>query len=193
MNIAVAVLAAGSASRYGRPKLLESLDGRPLLQHALSSARAAALGPVYLVTGHEHAAVAEAGAGLADHVVFNPAHLDGMGTSIACGVAACRESADAVLLLLADQPAITAEHLQQLASTWSGTADEIVATSFADTLGPPVLFGGAAFDELLALEGDHGAKRLLHDERFRIRTVHCDAASIDIDTEGDLDAVRHDQ
>ncbi len=193
MRIAIIVLAAGSASRFGRPKLLEILDNRPLLQHALGSARAAGLGPVYLVTGHEDAAVTSAALGLADHFVFNRAHAGGMGTSIACGVAACRDTADAVLLLLADQPGIPAEHLQQIVDTWSGSTDDIVATSFADTLGPPVLFGSGTFEDLLALDGDRGAKHLMQDERFTVHTVCCAAAAIDIDTEADFGALRDDQ
>jgi molybdenum cofactor cytidylyltransferase len=193
MRIATVVLAAGSASRFGRPKLLEELDGRPLLQHALSCARSAALGPVYLVTGHDEDAVRRAASGLADHVVFNASHASGMGTSIACGVAACRDTADAILLLLADQPRIAEQHLRRLVDTWTGADDEIVASAFADTLGPPVLFGNAAFDELAALDGDRGAKHVLRDERFKVGTVRCDAAETDIDTEADLDAARGNQ
>lgn len=193
MRIAIVVLAAGSASRFGQPKLLEEFDGRPLLQHALSSARSAALGPVYLVTGHDEDAVRRAASGLADHVVFNALHNAGMGTSIACGVTACRDVADAILLMLADQPHIDEGHLRELVDTWSGADDEIVASAFAATLGPPVLFGSAAFDELAALDGDHGAKNVLRDERFRVSTVDCEAAAIDIDTRADLDAARGNQ
>lgn len=193
MRIAIVVLAAGSASRFGRPKLLEEFDGRPLVQHALSSACSAALGPVYLVTGRDDAALRRAASELADHVVFNPSHAAGMGTSIACGIAACRDTADALLLMLADQPRIGEQHLRELVDTWSGADDEIVASAFADTLGPPVLFGSAAFDELAALDGDRGAKNVLRDERFRVRTVDCEAAGIDIDTMADIEAARGNQ
>ena len=193
MRIPVIVLAAGAASRFGRPKLLEDLDGRPLLQHALASAGNADLGPVVLVTGHDADAVQEAAAGLVDEVVFNPAHADGMGTSIACGIRACRDRADAAVVLLADQPRITSKTLRRLAGAWSGTAYEIVASSFAETLGPPVLFGSGAFDALVELEGDQGAKSLLQDDRFYVRTIACDDAAVDIDTESDLSAVRETQ
>jgi molybdenum cofactor cytidylyltransferase len=193
MRIPVIVLAAGAASRFGRPKLLEDLDGRPLLLHALASARDANLGPVILVTGHDADAVQEAAAAHANEVVFNPAHADGMGTSLACGIRACRDDADAALVLLADQPRITGEHLRRLASAWSGAAEDIVATAFAETLGPPVLFGSGAFDALANLEGDRGAKSLLRDNRFRVQTIACDAAAIDIDTEAELDAIRETQ
>jgi molybdenum cofactor cytidylyltransferase len=190
MNIAIVILAAGSASRYGRQKLLEDLGGRPLVQYALSSARGAALGPVCLVTGRDDAAVRRAASGLADQVVFNPSYAAGMGTSIACGVAACRDAVDAILLMLADQPHVNEQHLRQLLDTWSGASNEIVASAFADTLGPPVLFGSAAFDKLATLDGDRGARSLFRDERFEVRSVRCDAASVDIDTEADLDAAR---
>jgi molybdenum cofactor cytidylyltransferase len=193
MRIPVIVLAAGAASRFGRPKLLEDLEGRPLLRHAVASARSAGLGPVLLITGHDADAVQQAAAGCVDEVVFNPAHVEGMGTSIACGIRACRNDADAALVLLADQPRITGEHLRRLVDAWSGEAREIVATAFAKTLGPPALFGSGTFDVLVELRGDRGAKSLLSDDRFGVQTIPCDAAAIDIDTEAELRAVRETQ
>jgi CTP:molybdopterin cytidylyltransferase MocA len=88
--------------------------------------------------------------------------------------------------MLADQPLITAGHLRALIDNWSGADDEIVATSFAESVGPPVLFPRACFDDIAMLEGDSGGKQLLHDERFRLATIQFEAAALDVDTPEDL-------
>ncbi|MDH4003964.1 MAG: NTP transferase domain-containing protein, partial [Gammaproteobacteria bacterium] len=86
-----------------------------------------------------------------------------------------------------DQPLITAHHLQALIDTWSGADDEIMATAFAGTTGPPVLFPRGAFEALGELSGDEGAKSVLRDPRFDVRTVPFEDAAVDIDTPTDLE------
>ncbi len=90
-------------------------------------------------------------------------------------------------MLHADQPLITTEHLRALEAAWSGADVEIVATAFADTLGPPVLFPSGCFDDLIGLRGDAGAKRLLEDARYSVKQVAFAGAAIDIDTPEDLE------
>ena len=111
-----------------------------------------------------------------------------MGASIACGVRAVREAASAILILLADQPLITKEHIHALIEAWSGAENEIVATSFSNTQGPPVLFGSACFDALCDLKGDTGAKALFEDRRFTLSAIPFEPAAIDIDTPEQLKA-----
>ena len=67
-----------------------------------------------------------------------------------------------------------------------------MATAYEDTEGPPVLFPTDAFDDLLNLDGDRGARSLLGDPRFKLRSVRFEAAAIDIDTPSDLDALREE-
>ena len=89
-------------------------------------------------------------------------------------------------MLFADQPLITARHLQALIETWSGADNEIVATSFSGTMGPPVLFPRGAFEALCTLSGDTGAKSVIEDPRFDVKTIPFEDAAIDIDTPADL-------
>ena len=180
------VLAAGRSSRFGRAKLLEELDGKSLVRRALETAQCACPGNTWLVTGHTANAIADAAAGIADHIVYNPDYESGMGTSIASGVTACSQQADAVVVMLADQALITESHLSDLARSWSGDAGRIVATAFSGTLGPPVLFGQDFFDELSTLDGDDGAKQLLRRHAAAVRSIRFEPAMTDIDTRGDL-------
>lgn len=188
-DIYALVLAAGQSKRYGKTKLLADLHGRPLLQHALAAGQKACPGRVCLVTGHEADEINSAASGLADIIVLNSAYESGVGSSIAIGAAACREQADAVIVMLADQPLITAAHISRIIKQWSGGPDEIVATRFSGVDGPPVLFGKGYFDQLEALAGDAGAKSLLLANPAAVRTVSLEQAAIDIDTPRDLAAL----
>ena len=187
-QINVVVLAAGRSERYGACKLLEHYRGEPLVRLAVRAARDVAPGDVHVVTGYDADAVAAAAE--ADVVVRNRDYADGMGGSIACGVRAARDGADAIIVMLADQPLVGASHLAALIEHWSGHASEVVATRTSRSLGPPVLFGSAAFDALSCLDGDGGAKPVMLDPRFTLREVACDDAAIDIDTRADLEALQ---
>jgi molybdenum cofactor cytidylyltransferase len=184
-NVFAIVLGAGTASRFGRTKQIEIVEGNTLVGHAMNVAREVCGIRTVLVVGHDSGPVIEA-AGQPAFLVVNDDYEDGIGRSIATAVRAIAHVADAVLLTLADQPLITAAHLDSLIDAWSGARDEIVATSFADALGPPVLFPPSAFGKLSRLSGDVGARSLLRDEAFSVTTIDFADAAIDVDTPEDL-------
>lgn len=184
--IRACVLAAGTSTRFGSTKLVQHMRGKPLLQHALLAAQGACKGWVTLVVGHDDEAVAEASAGLSNNVVVNRDYQRGIGASISTGVRACRDGADAILIVLADQPLVTAAHLSQLIDHWSGADDEIIASAFEGVVGPPILFPQKAFAALCKLNGDTGARKILSDDAFRVRSIDFAPAGTDIDTPEDL-------
>ena len=185
------VLAAGTASRFGSTKQVAEIDGVPMVRRAVSIANRVCGENTVIVTGHDAQAVAAACEPLRGAAVFNEYYDDGLGTSIACGVRSVRDTADAVIIMLADQPLVTAEHIQALIDSWSGDPDEIVATSFSGTQGPPVLFGKECFDSLCKLRGDTGAKSLFNDQRYTLKAVPFEPAAIDIDSPEQLKAREH--
>ena len=185
----IIVLAAGQSKRYGETKLLEEYDGRPLLQHALAAGQEACPGRVCLVTGHASENIINAASGLADDVVLNREYRNGIGSSIAKSVSHLREEASAVIIMLADQPLVTAAHIGQIIEKWGNDPDAIVATRYSGVDGPPVLFGHSYFAELCELEGDAGARHVLQAYQDAVRTVEFEQAAIDIDTPDDLKAL----
>jgi xanthine dehydrogenase accessory factor len=184
--ISILILAAGRSERFGTNKLLQILNGKPLVLHAVDAAKQANVGDVILVTGQDGDEVAAAAGDGPAHVVHNLLFENGIGSSIACGVAACRDQSDAIIVLLADQPLVDSSHLRRLVAEWSGADNEIVATSFDESRGPPVLFPADAFSALCELSGDDGGKSLFVDPRFDIRSVEFSPAGIDVDTPDDL-------
>ena len=185
-KIFATILAAGGASRFGSTKQAAKLDGIPLVRKVIETAADICGGRVVTVIGHDPETVLGAVAAAPGFIVVNENHQDGLGTSIAVAARTCRRYAEAILLLLADQPLVTAEHLQTLIDNWSGADNEIVATAFADTLGPPVLFPSCSFSALASLTGDQGARTLLRDSAFSLKTVRFEAAAVDVDTPADL-------
>jgi len=188
-KICSVVLAAGKSTRFGKTKQLALLHGESLVGRASTAAEQLTGHSTLLVVGHERQAVLEACLPMRGFFVFNERYADGMSTSIAAAAAALDGISDALLLLLADQPLVPADHLTALRSAWLENPDTIVASRFANVIGPPVIFPARMFGELRSLKGDRGARALLNSGAEDIVAIDCDAAAIDIDTPEALDNI----
>lgn len=186
------VLAAGGSTRLGRPKQLLELAGEPLVRRAARAAAEAGYAPVVVVVG---AAAAEVGAALAGGpfaVATNPDWSTGVASSVRRGLealAALRAGVDGVLLTTCDQPLVEAAHLAALAAALRDGLHPIAASSYGETVGVPALFSRAVFDELRALEGEHGAKRVIARDPARVVAIALPEGERDVDTEADWRAL----
>jgi molybdenum cofactor cytidylyltransferase len=189
--IAAVVLAAGLSRRMGQAKLLLPVDGRPIVRHAVEGVRAAGLDPVLVVTGPDPAPIEAALAGLGVRIVVNPAPEAGQAGSVRAGVAALPAAADAVLIALGDQPAVAPGIIPALLAAHRAGGRPIVAPRYQDGPGNPVLFDRAIFPELLALEGDRGARPVIAREPGRVEWVALDLPMPpDVDTPADYEKIR---
>src|SRR5215217_1311616 len=111
MRIVGLVLAAGDATRFGSPKQLASLDGRPLLQHPLDALAAAGIDDVVVVLGSQAAAIEGAIAWRRERRRINERPGDGLASSLRLGLDAAAEDAavEAALVVLGDQPGVRPE------------------------------------------------------------------------------------
>lgn len=180
------VLAAGSSTRFGRTKQLEQYEGMSLAAGAVRKAESVCGERTVLVTGKDWKDVATTCEPLAGYFVINDNYEQGLASSIACGVRAVAESADAILLMLADLPLVTTEHLTNLVNAWSESPYSIIASAFEDTLGPPIVFPKADFNELIQLTGDRGARPIIDANKERVLAIECEEAAFDIDRPEDL-------
>lgn len=185
-NIVGIVLAAGAASRFGSTKQLAKVDGITMVQKAHGIAVQAFGANTVLVIGHDWQAVYDACQPLQGFLLLNPDYSDGLGNSIAQAVRAVQHTADAVVILLADQVLISVDHVLSLLAAWDGSQDQIVATEYSGIAGAPTLFPRGCFADLATLEGDSGGRHLLSDDRFQLNSLVFDAAAVDIDTPEDL-------
>jgi CTP:molybdopterin cytidylyltransferase MocA len=185
-NVFAVVLAAGQASRFGATKQLALYDDAPLVTRAVRLAESVCGPRTILVAGHDWAAVTSVCAPLQGYFVLNGEYAEGMASSIAAGVAAVAGVADAILLLLADQPLITPAHLRTLTGCWQKSPDSIVASAYAATSGPPLIFPRQDFAALQALRGDRGAHSIIEAAADRVLQVELSGAALDIDRPEDL-------
>jgi molybdenum cofactor cytidylyltransferase len=185
-SLHVIVLAAGASSRFGSPKQLVRVDGRPLLHAAVSRSVEVAGHSVSVVLGAHAAELAPLLSHSSASIVINRDWQEGMASSIRAGVMRLPGSCTGVMLVLADQAAVTAEDLRRLASTWRRQPDYIVAAQYGATLGAPAVFPSSTFRDLMELRGDRGAQSLFRRNPDRVIRVPMDSAAIDIDTPEDL-------
>lgn len=181
------VLAAGGSSRFGGPKQLAQLEGKPLLEHVLLTMAASPLARVVVVLGSNAPAVA---AGVPLHgaeLVMCEDWEEGMAASLRCGVAALEEC-DAVAVVLGDQPRLSAQAVARVVSQRG--ADELaVRATYGGVPGHPVLLERTLLARVPSLRGDCGARELLHG--VPIREVACDGLGSpdDVDTQEALAAL----
>lgn len=180
------VLAAGASTRFGSPKQLVRVDGRPLLHTVVARAVELAGHSVTVVLG-AHAGELSA---LLRHspasVIVNRDWQEGMASSIRAGMARVSAGCQGVLLLLADQPNVTIEDLRRLAGAWRRQSDFIVAAQYGSTTGVPAIFPRTSFADLGSLRGDRGARSVLQKNPDRVVRIPMPAAALDIDTPEDL-------
>lgn len=184
--IAGIVLAGGASSRFGATKQLATLRGKTLVQHAVDALADAGIADIVVVLGHDADAVAaalELPAGA--RTVANPRWTEGQASSLAIGLGAAADS-DAVVVLLADQPGITADHVRALVDAFRADPAPIVRLRFDDAPGPALL-AADVYADAMALEGDIGARALIAGRPGAVREVHVPGtAPRDVDTVEDL-------
>jgi molybdenum cofactor cytidylyltransferase len=185
-HIHVVVLAAGASSRFGSTKQLVRVNGRPLMHTIVSRA--------VELAGHSVTVVLGAHAGeLAPLLKHSPASVavnrnwsEGIASSIREGLTHAPPTTDGVLIVLADQAAVTTEDLRRLAGAWRRNTASIAAAQYAGGVGVPAIFPRWCFRELNELRGDRGAQVLLQRHVDRLVRLPMPSAELDIDRPEDL-------
>jgi molybdenum cofactor cytidylyltransferase len=186
--ISAIVLAAGAGLRFGGTKQVVDVRGKPLAQHAVDASAEAGLDEILVVLGHDAERVRSAlRLPSSARVVMNAAYATGMASSLAEGLRAADPASEAAVVLLADQPGITAEHVRALVDAFTARRAAIVRLRFRTGPGPALLARGV-WDEAQGLEGDVGARVLIerHPELVEEIDVGREAPA-DVDVPDDLE------
>ncbi|PTR01076.1 molybdenum cofactor cytidylyltransferase [Mucilaginibacter yixingensis] len=190
-NIGTIILAAGGSSRMGQPKQLLRFKNKTMLRHTVDTVLESTCGDgVVVVTGAVHQQLADECDGLPVSVIENSNWQMGMSTSIRAGLKALEkmrpDNLRGVLIILCDQPFITAGHLDNLADMFTTRGYRgIAATGYDSTVGAPAIFSRDLFEQLYQLNGDKGAKELINNPENKLLCVPFHPASIDLDTMDD--------
>jgi molybdenum cofactor cytidylyltransferase len=191
--VGVILLAAGGSKRLGTPKQSLLYKGETLLQHALKEA---------LQVSRQVVVVLGAGADELKQELINPGVQlvinaeweEGMASSIRNGLLSLLRShpmIEAALVMVCDQPFVSAAVLQQLVNERLTSGKKIIASSYEQVKGVPVLFDKSFFPSLLALKGQEGAKKIIQQHSDEVATVAFPKGNIDIDTMEDYERLKH--
>lgn len=185
------ILAAGASTRMGTPKQLLRIQGEPLVKRAAETVLQSSAWPVIVVLGANAETIRPTLARLPVMIADNPAWAEGMAASVRAGMTMLQQfsrSLDAVVIALCDQPAFSAEVIEQLVSAQRRDGRSIVAAHYGDRNGAPALFLREHFPALTALTGEEGARQLLNGNPSIVTPVDIPQLSFDLDTPEDYSA-----
>jgi len=177
----------------GTAKQLLQIDGRPLVQHVLDNVQRSGVGEIILVLGHSAAAIQRELKLEGAKVVLNENFLQGMGTSLKSGLARVDSQVQAALIILADQPFVRPETLDQLIAAHERTRAQIVIPTYRGFRGNPVLLDRSVFPEVMGLSGDIGCRAIFGEHQDGIVKLEVGDVGIllDIDQKKDYESLRN--
>jgi len=187
-EIAGILLAAGSARRFGAPKLLHPLhDDVPVAAAAAQALKQVLPNTIVVVKPGDYPLI-EVFTELGLHIVENPLADEGLGTSLAAGVNATAR-ADGWLIALADMPWIQPATISAVADRLADGAS-IVAPVYAGRRGHPVGFSSRWLQQLRSRFGDSGARDLITDHPDALELFTTEDAGILKDIDYPVDLIR---
>jgi molybdenum cofactor cytidylyltransferase len=188
MKTGIIILAAGNSSRMGKPKQLLNYKGKTLLQTVIDEALKTDCKPIVVVLGANAEEIAARHQNDQIQFVINESWGNGMASSIAAGLSSVIDNnieIENIIITVSDQVFIKMSNFNHLIEKHNETGKNMIASSYAGTMGTPVFFEKRYFDALLSLKGTEGAKKLLKQYPQDVETVVFEGGEIDIDTETD--------
>lgn len=194
LRVGAVLLAAGAAARMGRrPKCLLELDGEPLILRLLRAIEGAGVNPPVVVLGHHGQRIAAALHGLAVSQTINHDPDAGQVSSLRLGLRALPDDVDGVMVLLADQPFITAQDLRELMAAYQGrpAGTDMVQPSVEGLPGNPVMFSPSVRAQILAGPPNMGSKQwqVQHPQAVHAWTSSNAHYRTDVDSPEDIESL----
>lgn len=186
---AIIILAAGASSRLGKAKQLLIYKNKTLLRRTIDESEKINT-QVIVVIGSSEAEIKKELTGAKMEVVYNNNWEKGMSSSIIAGLRKALENypeLESCIICVCDQPYISAQLFQHLIDKKNGTDKKIIASLYAGTLGTPVLFDKFYFNDLLQLQGDEGAKKIVKNAIGDVEAVEFENGEVDIDLQSDYE------
>lgn len=185
--VSAIVLAAGQAKRMGKLKQLMPLGESTILERTLDNLLGSKATEVIVVLGHQAEEIRKRISGRPIKVVVNPNYPKGMGTSIAAGLKFVDSRAQAVMLVLGDQPYIDSPTIDRLIDAFNRSQKGIAIPTYRGKRGHPLIFARKYEKPLSNLSGDIGGREIIseHPEDVLEVPADCEGIVLDIDTPPD--------
>ena len=182
--------------RFGQPKQLLKLGNKILLEWVLDAALASRLAGVVLVLGHEHQKIMQALGAKARHprlqVVINHRYREGQSTSLQAGLLTIQPPLPSVIFLLGDQPMLKSSVIDHLLDAFRQSGKDIGVPVWRTKRGNPAIFSRAMYTQLMAIEGDVGARNIIRANPEQVLCVEVDdpLCFMDIDSPQDYEQLK---
>ena len=190
------ILAGGSSTRFGRPKQLLKLKGKYLLDQVLSAALGSELNHIVLVLGHDHQNILQALETRTTQerlqVVINHRYLEGQSRSLQAGLQKIRQAFPAVMFLLGDQPLLNSNTIDHILDRFRHSGKDICVPVCKGKRRNPTIFNRVLYDQLMAIEGDIGARDIIRANPERVLYLELDdpLCFFDIDSQKDFEKLQ---
>jgi molybdenum cofactor cytidylyltransferase len=186
-SVTAIILGAGESSRMGRPKLLLPFGDSTMIGTVINHVHASSIEKTIVVLGSNFESHRDVIKDYPVEIVNNTQYREGMFSSVKCGLEAVPHDADAVMVLLGDQPMILSEEIDQLIESYMRSEKEIAIATHGKKRGHPILFGKRYIREITGYPGDASLRDLLQKHPSEILEIQTgdDRILRDIDTEND--------
>jgi molybdenum cofactor cytidylyltransferase len=190
-KISAIILAAGTSSRMGFLKQTANIKGKSLLELVLDKVRKFPFHEIIIVLGYKHEEVMKTLKLEYEKVVINEEYEKGMSSSLKKGVLNISKDSEAFAIFLADMPLIKEKSIEKVINEFNERSCLIVAPIFNKVIGHPVIFHRNLIPEIINLEGDIGAKKVIEKYKDEACFIEIDdeGVLIDIDAPKDLEEV----
>ena len=187
LSVTAIILGAGESSRMGKPKLLLPFGDSTVIGTLISSVQASSVDRVIIVLGASYEIHRKNIRQYAVDIVHNKQYRDGMLSSLQCGLGTVRDDADAVMVLLGDQPMIRSADMEKLIDAYRHSEKQIIVASHGEKRGHPVLIGRKFINEIIEYPKEASLRDLLQNHPGEILEIRTGNEKIlrDIDTEKD--------
>ena len=180
------ILAAGQSRRMGAiNKLLENINGKPMICHAVEAALQSKANPIMVVTGFEHELIKKSLLNFDVELVQNSDYGDGLSTSLRAAIKSFDTQVDGAVFCLGDMPEVRPEHINKLIDAYDPEAEKsICVPTYKGKRGNPVLWNRKFFFDMCNVSGDVGARHLIGENEKAVLELPIDdqAILIDLDT-----------
>ena len=183
----IIILAAGASKRMGKPKQLLKTGNTSLIERTINVATHLPFKPIIAVVLGANFQKIQPIIPLHNNVfvVENQQWHKGMGTSLKKGLSFLIQKdplLQSVIVLVCDQPYLNVKILAQLIETFEQNKSEIIASKYGDTIGVPALFSRKVFSDLLKLNKDEGARKIIKKNRDKVVSIDFEKGIFDLDT-----------